>query len=147
MNREDRGDSLHQKLIPCLCGCGELITAINRNGLKTGYKHGHNYKGIREEKHPQWKGGRIERDGYVLLLMYGNRLADCRGYVKEHRLIWEQANNACLLSWGDVHHKNGKRNDNRPENLEAMMKGIHSIIHLKERNFNIGKRIYHKKQN
>lgn len=51
------------------------------------------------------------------------------GYMRKHRFVWEQHNNAVLLPWGNVHHKNGKKCDNRIENLEVMMIGEHTIRH------------------
>ena len=50
-----------------------------------------------------------------------------RKYI--HRLVWEEHNNACLLSWGDIHHKNHNTLDNVIENLEAMMDSHHAVLH------------------
>lgn len=41
-----------------------------------------------------------------------------RGYVLHHRYVMEQKIGRSLISGETVHHKNGVRTDNSPENLE-----------------------------
>lgn len=59
-----------------------------------------------------------------------------RGHLRVHRLlaIAEGADPHQIFS-GDyhVHHKNGIRWDNRPDNIEVMLQSEHARIHLKER--------------
>jgi len=40
--------------------------------------------------------------------------------VREHIVVWEETNGRPLPEGWVVHHINGKRDDNRPENLMAM---------------------------
>jgi hypothetical protein len=58
-----------------------------------------------------------------------NPITKKRQYIREHRLLFEQYYKCCLLSWSDVHHKNGNPIDNSKENLEGMMHYKHTIIH------------------
>lgn len=51
------------------------------------------------------------------------------GYVYEHRLIAEQMLGRRLEKDEIVHHKNGKRWDNRTDNLEVMHKSDHAKMH------------------
>lgn len=61
--------------------------------------------------------------------MEGHHLADNHGYVLEHRLVWEQNNARELRRDEEVHHINGIRTDNRPENLVALTKSEHYQTH------------------
>jgi hypothetical protein len=98
----------------CECGCGELIPSITRRGYPARFKNGHGQKG---KLHRNWKGGRYEHKGYVYILKPDHPQADNTGYIPEHRWIYEQYYNVCILPWIEIHHINGVKNDNRIENI------------------------------
>lgn len=69
--------------------------------------------------HPNWTGGRhAHNDGYVRVYSPENPSASARGYALEHRLVMERVLGRSLGTDETVHHINGIRSDNRPENLE-----------------------------
>lgn len=48
--------------------------------------------------------------------------------IKQHRFIMQGIIGRTLHPWEDVHHANGIKNDNRPENLELLDHGTHSTL-------------------
>lgn len=70
----------------------------------------------------RWKGGRRHDGyGYVRLWMPDHPEA-INGTVAEHRVVMEQIIGRPLRPDENVHHRNGVRDDNRPENLELWAK-------------------------
>lgn len=128
----------------CLCGCGRQtglarITSYDRGqlaGHPVRYVRGHAPK-PRGEQHHLWKGGRIFWRGYVLLYMPNDPRANGKGYIFEHRIVWEDANGRPLRPDEDVHHINGIKNDNRPDNLVALTRSNHMKSH------GLGKHVRH----
>ena len=72
---------------------------------------------------------RYNHSGYRLVYMPEHERSDINGYVFEHIVVWEKANNKKVPEGFVVHHINGKRDDNNPSNLKALSKAEHIFIH------------------
>ncbi len=68
---------------------------------------GMNYTNTRRKRGEGW----LSPEGYVYKSVQGKN-------VLEHRQVMSQVLGRDLLTTENVHHKNGVRHDNRPENLE-----------------------------
>jgi hypothetical protein len=66
-----------------------------------------------------WKGGQTRhKAGYIMIRAPGHPRAIGSTYVFEHILVMEEILGRYLLPGESVHHRNGVKDDNRPENLE-----------------------------
>ena len=123
----------------CQCGCGQRTRVApysdrNRGWVKgqpIRFCHGHNSKG---SSHPQWKGGKTNCVGYIGTLSRNHPRSYPNGYVLEHILIAERILGKPLPRGAQLHHINGDRSDNRPENLVICQDyAYHSLLHQRER--------------
>lgn len=80
---------------------------------------------IENQKRPLPKGGRLEQDGYILIRHREHHRANSSGYVWEHIVAWEEANRRPLPDGWIIHHINGRKKDNHPQNLMAMPRKSH----------------------
>jgi hypothetical protein len=100
----------------------------NRSGKATG-EHSH-----------AWKGGRfLDQNGYryvAISTLTGRTLelaeamvSGRRPYIREHRLVMAALLDRPLAAHEVIHHQNGVKDDNRPENLFLRDQTSHSLEH------------------
>lgn len=100
-------------------GCGRRVAGRGLCGKhyarwsKWGDVHGGKFHHSAHRR--EWHEG---HQGYVVRYDPGNPNAIPNGMVYQHRQVISDLIGRPLLSHENVHHKNGVKNDNRPENLE-----------------------------
>jgi len=113
--REYEPSSRHLRCPACrsrdLCSCGKPKQGKSATCA--------NCRTVTGSSNGRWKGGRTRhKAGYVMIWAPGHPRAGKGRYVFEHILVMEQLLGRPILPEESVHHRNGVKDDNRPENLE-----------------------------
>ena len=97
--------------------------------IRLSFRKGRSFQPKGEDS-PYWRGGRYCNQGYIRVYAPNHPRARAvnRLYVAEHILVWEKTHNQYLPKDRVVHHLNGIKSDNRPDNLIAMPVGKHMKI-------------------
>jgi HNH endonuclease len=122
----------------CWCGCGQRTRVPARTvpragqvaGVPLRFVHGHNSRGA---SNSSWRGGRHAMEsGYIRVWRPQHPHADVNGYVYEHVLVACQALGKALPPKAEVHHVNGRRADNAPQNLVICPdNAYHTLLHVR----------------
>lgn len=71
----------------------------------------------------------MTKDGYFRMYAAKHPYANGRKDIHVHVMVMERQIGRPLHTWECVHHKNGIKTDNRPQNLELMTLSAHSRMH------------------
>lgn len=108
---------------------GKVLSESTRQAISKAHK------GMRLRNDYEFGGHeKIRTDGYVSVYCPDHPTASKDGYVLKHRIVIETHLGHAVPNGYIVHHKNGKKDDNRLENLELMKRGEHTAFHTKQRN-------------
>ena len=124
-----------------ICGIEKEVRPVHaRTGRAKFCSRSCSSKSKRGTKSPRWKGGRYSDDrGYVYIKAPDHPHAYQYGYVPESHIVAEKAIGRYLQSGEVVHHINGIKNDNRPDNLSVMTNSEHVKRHGTLRESNVSR--------
>lgn len=115
--------SITRTYIRCACGA--------RKGLK--YATCSDCRTESGSSNSNWRGGRTRhKRGYILLWAPEHPRTGNGSYVFEHVLVMEEMLGRLLLPGENVHHRNGVKDDNRPENLELWIRPQPTSIRISD---------------
>jgi len=127
--KEDVSRSYLYSLFECPA-CLKRVEKIRKDGLKA---KGCCHKCSRTGKRRGAYNEKVEISGYLYIYLPSHPKSMKTGYVAEHRLVAEKKIGRQLRGGEVVHHINGDKRDNRPENLKVMSTPEHSKLHAIER--------------
>ena len=122
----------------CLCDCKTQISIRNKQGYLQKYKHGHNWRNKKRESRTgenaaHWKGGLSYDHGYTMEYSPNHPRKVNKRYIRQHRFIYEEYYNCCLLRYVDIHHIDGNKQNNDIINLRPIYAKDHIKIHKPKR--------------
>lgn len=137
----------HMKETTCKCGCEQIVSGSTRNGPRR-FISGHNLRNLKRTKAHRdaisasqklaWKTNRqrlpigtkrVNAQGYVVVKV----LAGKGPWKLEHAIVAEIKIGRQLKAGEIVHHINGDRSDNRPDNLFVCRnRSHHNEVHRSE---------------
>lgn len=121
---------LKRKRAETLCrGCAAKLTGMAKKGKFVPSNKGK--PGARGAESPSWRGGRrLDAHGYVMVHNGGPKTAcGWSNYIKEHVFVMETSLGRKLDRHDVIHHINGRKTDNRLENLWLTNYGGHKDAH------------------
>ncbi len=83
--------------------------------------------------HWKWNGGSRTSEGYLSVKAPNHLRADMWGYVRRSLLVAEETLGRSLRLDEIVHHINGDKKDDRPDNLAVMTQSEHATLHGRTR--------------
>jgi len=95
-------------------------------------QHSEKMKG---ENNPNWKGGkRKNKNGYIMIHKPNHPFVSASCYINQSRLIAEKCLKRYLTIQEVVHHINGIKDDDRPENLYVFTTNSAHVIYERFKN-------------
>lgn len=109
------------------------IKIRNRSeSLKAAFEHGRGNLAKGKDS-SRWKGGIIRHsNGYVMVYNPNHPKADCRGYVYKAILVVEKKLKRCVKKGEVVHHVDGNKLNNSPNNLRLLTPSKHARLHYNQ---------------
>lgn len=105
---------------------GKKFSDEHRKKISLGHSEKSNKFG---EDAQNWRGGKIERNGYISIYKPDHPQCSKQGYIFEHRLVVEGIIGRFLTKKEIVHHIDENKSNNNPANLMLFKNSSEHIKH------------------